>query len=160
MYYDVAVLTIDGRLPKPVDLASADELGQLEDGLPLACFGYTHDASKISRFDQFQPQLWRGKIYLITTPPALPGHPRLLHVRSDVAQFAYGSPLVNAQGKVVAMYVDRAGPLPGQEAPTGAAGLKDLHYATVLNPESIRRWTEYRDAKLWVPPPAGAANQP
>jgi hypothetical protein len=62
---------------------------------------------------------------------------------------------------VLAIYVDRSGPPPGnsgpssgKEQPSAPAGLKDLHYAMVLNPELIRRWTENRDQKLWVSPPA------
>ena len=99
IYYDLGLLSVRGKLPKAARLASAEQLAGVDEGAPVACFGFTHDGEKITRFDKFEPNLARGKVYLVTAAAELPGRPRLLHVTADIPKNAYGSPVVDAEGR-------------------------------------------------------------
>ena len=102
------LLTVRGKLPKAAPLASAAELAGVEEGIPVACFGFTHEGEKITRFDKFEPRFTQGKVYVITVSQDLPGRPRLLHVKAEIPKNAYGSPVVNAEGKLIGLYGEAA----------------------------------------------------
>jgi hypothetical protein len=154
IYFNMGLLVIQGKLPKAAPLASPEELAKLEEGFPVACFGFTHEGEKISRFDRFEPRLTQGKVYVISAPADLPVRSALLHVKAEIPKNAYGSPVVNAQGKVLGIYGEAAVPPTGKETAAGGTGLKNLHYVTVVNPEMLNLWLRDRDAKMW--PPAAA----
>jgi len=146
--FSVGLLTLRGKLSKAVALVSSEELARMEKGIPVACFGFTHEGEEITRFDNFEPRLTQGKVKVIATSQDLPGRPRLLHVQAEIPKFAYGSPLVNAEGKLLGIY-DEAAPPPGQKVNLDAPQLKNMHLFTPVDPEMINRWLQGRDTKLW-----------
>jgi hypothetical protein len=154
IYFNMGLLVVRGKLPKVAPLAAPEELAKLEEGSSVSCFGFTHEGEKITRFDRFEPRLTSGKVYVITPSPDLPARSILLHVKAEIPVHAYGSPVVNAQGKVVGIYGEVAAPPPGKGAASSGAGLKNMHYITVLNPDMLNLWLRNRDAKMW---PAAAA---
>jgi hypothetical protein len=89
----------------------------------------------------------------------LPGEPKLLHVQAGIPKNAYGSPVVNSDGKIIGLYADA---IPEEKS----QGLKSLHYVTMVNPELINIWLRDRDnASIWVPAspvptPSKAQKQP
>ncbi len=163
-YYDLALLEVRGTLAKLVPLASEKELGALEEGLPVACFGFSPKPDKITRFDRFEPQLTPAKIFLVKSPPphAADG-PRALDLTAVLPENAFGSPVVNDQGKVLAVCLEAAG---AKEAarPKGTvpispdenrdSPLKDLHPAVVVNLRLIGAWLEGHDTQAWISPSA------
>jgi hypothetical protein len=175
IYFDLALLTVEQKLPTFVPLASSEELKSLEKGLPLLCLGYAHDTKIISKYNM--PKLQSGKgnsIYLIANlPPSNPSAdepPRLLHMDGEiptqwvddpsakrkVAIRPYGSPVFNLQGKLVAVYGDTPPPPKGEESLL-------LHYAPVISPKLIDDWlrgeaNQTEDTETWtlpglLPPP-------
>jgi hypothetical protein len=145
IYFDLGLLTIQGKLPQIIPMASPEDSAGLEAGLPVFCFGYTHEGDKITRFDHLEPQLARGKIYVITASRELPGRPRLLHVKAEISRNAYGSPVVNAEGKLIGLYGEVAAP---------STGIKNIHYVTIVNPALIEEWLKNRNDTIWLPPAA------
>ena len=143
-FYDIGLLEVRGRLPKKLSLASGKELEELEDGLPLAGFGFSLKAAKITKFDRYEPGLTLTRVFLIKSPPphAADG-PKLLDVTGSFPENVLGSPLIDAQGKIVAIYSKVA---PSQDA----SGMKDLHFAVVASARSIGAWLQDRDAKTWT----------
>ena len=61
VYYNLGLLTVRARLPEVAVLASNEELAGLEEGVPVACFGFFHEGEKTTRFDKFEPRLARAK---------------------------------------------------------------------------------------------------
>jgi len=166
IYFDFALLTVKEKLPTFVPLASADDLKGLDNGAPLLCLGFSHDGKKISKHNL--PRLQAGKnnrIYTITAIPSpadLPsaGEPvRLLHMEGEIPHEsievpssdgkvtipAYGSPVFNEQGRLVAVYADTMEPGKEQQ-------LLLLHYAPVINPALINLWLQKEDTQTWVLP--------
>jgi len=133
IFVNLGLVTVEGKLPKMLSLASPDELSGLSVGLEVACFGFTfEEVDKI--LDTPEPRLTRGKVY----------DPSLFQLKAKIPPNAYGSAIVSAQGKIIGVY--------GNPAPEGTP-VKDLHYATVVNPGAINAWLERRDTEIWVDPP-------
>jgi hypothetical protein len=175
LYFDLALLTVEDKLPAFAPLASSDDLKALEDGLPLRCVGYAHDGKMINKDKLPKLQSGAGSIYLVTTiPPPGPAvvdrAPRLLHLDGEIpTQWvddpndataddttakrkvpfrAYGSPLFNRQGKLVAVFADTP--------PKGEKPML-LHLAPVIDPSLIERWTggqasHTEDIQSWTLP--------
>jgi hypothetical protein len=161
IYCDLGLLTVRAKLPKTVALASPQDMADLEEGLPVFCFGFTHEGEKTTRFDKFEPRLSQGKVYVITVSQNLPGKPRLLHVKAEIPKFAHGSPVVNAQGRLLGIYGESATPPAGADVPAGSPEVKNMHYVSVASPELIKLWLQDRSNKLWVPAAAApAASRP
>jgi hypothetical protein len=150
IYVNLGLLTVRKKLPNFAPLASPEELAKLKGGSSLFCFGFSHNGEMITEEDTFEPRLARLRVFLITRAD-LPGQPRLLHVRADLPQNLYGSPVINAEGKVVGLYAEAAG-LPGGAAAADAAELKDMHYITLINPAAIDQGLRDPGSKAWVPP--------
>lgn len=154
IYYDLALLTVEGKLPHVARVSSVTE-ARLEDGLHLTCCGFIHSGDKISRSDTLDPVLTEGKVFLITHKSDLPSDPRLLHVKAKFGNLdppnAFGTPIFDDRGKVVAIYGEKSSP------PKSTEGQVDLniHYAPVVSSELIDLWTAKRDEKIWIPPPLG-----
>jgi hypothetical protein len=149
LYYDLAVLKVEPQERSVVELAPAESL-LLKEGQPLGAVGYSHDGNKITEFDKFAPQLAKGRVFLVTVPPTnLPGSPRLLHFQGNVSNVAFGTPVVNQDGQLVAVYVASAPP-PAEGGAKAGPTLANLHYALIINPALIQRWTEQHDSTLWT----------
>ena len=145
VYFDIGLVTVSGPLPAAAALASAGELQELESGYPVACVGIPHDGEPINRFQGFSVQSAEGKVFVITSlPPS--GGPRLLHFKATVPANVFGSPVVNAQGEVVAIYSGSAA-----AADSGAESL-NLRYAVVIEPGLVDLWQKNQSDKIWVPP--------
>ena len=175
LYFDLALLTVEEKLPAFAPLASSEDLKALEDGLPLLCRGYAHDTKMMSKDKVPALQFGESSIYLITTippsdlPPGVNEPPRLLHMDGEiptqwvddpnaagddhaakrkVAVRPYGSPVFNRQGKLVAVY--------GDTPPKGEKPML-LHLAPVVSPKLIDRWlrgeaNQTEDIETWKLP--------
>jgi hypothetical protein len=141
---NLGVLATEEALPKRVQLASPDELRDLEEGLPVACFGFPHDGAKITRFDTFEPRLTPTEVYLTGGSPRLSGDFQLLELKGKIPENVYGSPILNRRGKVIAVY--------GKAAPDEGVAVKDLHYAAVLNTRLLQSWLDGTDIGAWITP--------
>jgi hypothetical protein len=148
IYCNLALLTVDGRLPKTAELASDEELSRLKEGHSVFCYGFTHEGDAITPEDKLEPVLTPGKVFIITAQRSLPGQPSVLHVRGDIPKFVYGSPVADENGKIVALYGEAASQ-PGGDAKASAPPLK-LHYATVVNPDVVDLWLKKADGKIWI----------
>jgi hypothetical protein len=153
IYFDVGLLTVEGGLTKTIPLASPGALAELEAGLPVFCLGYMHQGDKLTRFDHLEPQLAKGKIYIITAARELPGNPRLLHVKAEIPPNAYGSAVVNAEGQLVGLYGEVA-TSPGDSA----SAMKNLHYVTMVSPTLLDEWRKNHNEKIW--PAAATIEKP
>jgi hypothetical protein len=149
IYVNLGLLTVRGKLPKAAPLASLDELEKLKLGASVACFGFSPQADMITEGDTYEPRLTRGKV-LRTTASDLPGQPRLLHVHAEFPPNLYGSPVVNLEGKLVGLYAEKEAPPSGAAA--DAAGPKNMHYVTLINPPAIGQALRDPDNKAWVAP--------
>jgi hypothetical protein len=151
IYFNLALLTVDGDLLKVAPLASNEELKELKEETVVSCLGFTHEGEKTSAARQFEPQLFQGRIFMMTAQKDLPGQPRLLHIEAKIPQNFYGSPILSEKGRVVGVYGSAALPA-GQDASPVDAAMKDIHFASLVAPEAILLWTEKRDEKMWVSP--------
>lgn len=148
-YTNLGLVTVQGTLPKTVELAGPDELAQLAQGKTVQAYCYVHEGDLITPEDHLEPRGTPGKILFINAHPDLPGKPRVLGVKADLPEFPHGSPLVNAQGKVVAVYSDPVGEAAGG-AKVRTPGTENVHYATVVNPGVIDLWLRKSDSSVWI----------
>jgi hypothetical protein len=93
------------------------------------------EAEPLTRFDSVTPTYHSAKIYMVTRRGDTTSSPdvssRLLSLVGVLPKNAFGSPLVNEQGQVVAVYVEKAD-LSKEES---LASLVDrYHYALSLDP--------------------------
>ncbi|MBN2294853.1 MAG: hypothetical protein JXM70_20665 [Pirellulales bacterium] len=159
IYVDLAVLTT--RLPLSViaPMAKAPELAGLDTGNELACVGISHQsdaikADDIRSQDELAPKLVGCKLFLRTQfDPESTSSPRLLHLKpsssGNLPANLYGSPIVDRQGRIVAVYAETAAMGEGKQL--------RLHYATMIDPAIIERALADRepgekDTKYWVSP--------
>jgi hypothetical protein len=149
LYTNFGLVTVQGTLPKTAELAGPDELAQLAQGKAVHAYCYVHEGDLITPEDHFELKGTAGKILFINVHSDLPGKPRVLGVKADMPKFPLGAPLVNAQGKIVAIYSD-----PVAEAAAdpkgGSPGTENMHYATVVNPGVIDLWLKKSDSSIWV----------
>jgi hypothetical protein len=144
-YVDIGLVTVKEPLPSFAQLASAKELDEVEEGLPIACFGFTHEGHKLTRFDKLNTRLTSGKVFGIEIAQKLSGQPKRLHIQAEMPQNAYGNLVVNKAGKIIGVYGDA---IPESDS----HGLKNLHLATMVTPDIIDLWLRDRsNAKIWVP---------
>jgi hypothetical protein len=140
------LLTVAEDLPNVISLASPEEIAKLEEGQSVYCYGFTHQGKKITKFSTFPLQHIEATIFIITSHTNLPAHPRLLHIQENIFKNAFGSAIVNDQGKLVAVY--------GSEAmhPDPDPNALKIHYAPALNPELIKLGLDHQYSKIWVSP--------
>jgi hypothetical protein len=148
LYTNLGLVTVQGTLPKTVELAGPEDLAQLAPGKAVHAYGYVHEGDLITPEDHLEPRGTPGKILFINAHPELPGKPRVLGVKADLPKFPHGSPLVNAQGKVVAVYSDPAAEATGEAQ--GTPGVENVHYATVVNTGVIDLWLKKSDSSVWL----------
>jgi len=147
VYFDVGGLRTKDTLSERIELAGAKELARLGVGEPVACLGVAHDCDPIQgdepdRFKRFAPSAYPGKILVLTQLEPDPASPRLLHVKGAMPRNLFGSPVVDARGRVVGVYAEAAA-IPNE------AGL-ELHYAPVLEPQLVRAYLEGKSQDVWV----------
>jgi hypothetical protein len=150
IFTNLALLTVEGTLPKTAELAGPNELAQLAQGNALHVLGYTHEGDLVSPADHFEVGETPARILLTAAHPDLPLKPRRLGIKADVPpKSAYGSPIVNAQGKVVAIY---SNPFTesGADEKARSPGTQNMHYATVVNPDVINLGLNKSDSPVWV----------
>jgi hypothetical protein len=157
IYCDYALLTVAADLPKVLPLASPEEIAKLKDGLPVYCSGFTHEGEKVSEFSDFQPQLAGGKIFIITAQPNLPSRPRLLNMKGKFFKNALGAPIVNDQGKVVAVYGEAIQPEQDAAAQAGRNKM-EIHLAPVLNAEFMKLGLMQKYENVWIHPDVSGTN--
>jgi hypothetical protein len=146
---NLGLLETEEQLPKKVPLASHNDLQDLEEGEPVACFGFAHDGSKITRFDRFEPRSVAGEIYLIGSSPRLGKKFRLLELKAKIPENMVGSPILNRQGALIGVY--------GKVAPDEGVGVKDLQYAAIPDPQLLQSWLDGSNVDDWITPRAPEA---
>jgi hypothetical protein len=152
IFVNLGLVETEQELPKSVPLATPEELASLEDGLPVACIGYPHDGSKMTRFDSFELQAAVGEVYLMSSLTCQDKLVRLVELKGKIPDNVFGSPVLNQRGAIVAVY--------GESAAGDAASVPDLHYAPVLDLESLQAWLRGIDNGQWVTPPMAETNSP
>ena len=110
IYNDLgAVQLSDGKRSVAPCAAAATPL---EQGTPLRCVMPLFEAEPLTRFDSVTPTYHSAKIYMVTRRGDTTASPdlsaRLLSLVGALPKNAYGSPIVNEQGQVVAVYVEKA----------------------------------------------------
>jgi len=152
LYFDMGILMTDHPLGAPIALGSPTELGELDNGEPLVCLAIDHTGDPIDRFQVLAPQAYQGKIFAITSLPPQPGGPRLLHLRGTFSPKASGSPIVNRQGHLIAVYCEPAGN--ADKKPNDLV----VSYAKVIEPDSIALAAQRSDTTIWVRPVADSTS--
>ncbi len=153
LFFDSALLYVDEPLIGAIALASPDDLDKLERGQPLSCIGIDHDGDSLDRFHPLIPENFEREIF--SAPRALDpkqsGSPRLLRMKGTLGARVLGSPIVDEQGHLVALYCGAAEELKAK------SGL-ELSYAKVIDPEMIRSALERRDDPVWIEPVVSPTN--
>jgi len=150
IYWDLAVLTVDGKMADVAALAGAGDLAELEQGMPLGCLAIAHTAEPLTRFDTPMVELTRvklfGRIPLMTSDGVVqPGAPELLCLSGSLPDRLHGSPIVNEAGKIVGVYAEKA------YFPDGEAGQSpNLHYASETT--FVRAWLAGQGTEHWKAP--------
>jgi pSer/pThr/pTyr-binding forkhead associated (FHA) protein len=152
IYADLGLLTVKKPLPKLLELASRQELDDLDRGLPITCLGYLYENEPIGRFKTFLPEPRAGKIFIITSLSPSSGGPRLMHIRAELPGKMYGAPVMNEAGRILGVFAETASPPDGQRGTD-----LHLHYVPVADGEQIDRWIKNHDEQWWVPPRAAKA---
>jgi hypothetical protein len=147
VYFDIALVDVEQSLPAAAELAPAATLRQLDRGYPVVWAGIPHDGEPTNRFQTYSAESARGKVFVITSLPPSPGGPRVLHVKGAIPANVYGSPLIDADGRIVAVYSESAAA--GNDANAQAL---NLHYAVVVEPQLIDLVRKGQGETVWVPP--------
>ncbi len=147
-YCDLALLTVDGRLPVAAALAERADLAPpaLEEGVRLTLAGYAHDGQKLTTHDQLASQTFEGKVFVIRAlAPQKSDTSLCLDLVGPLPENAYGFGMFTREGKLLGVYNE---PLDATEA----HGMRNLHVVTAIHPEQIERGLRERDERLWVEP--------
>jgi len=144
LYFDMALLFAAESLGEAAELTPAASLDALETGVPLNLVAIEYGSDPIDRFQQFELRSFPCKVFAVTKLAPQPGAPRLLHLRGSLPERAAGSPLVDEQGRLVAIYCE--------PAPPSGDGKLSVHYAKVIEPQLLDLGVSGRDAKIWVSP--------
>jgi hypothetical protein len=152
IYFDLGLLTVEGKLPKTVPLATPEELADVDKGMPVAVIGIPHEGDAVSRFQPLVPELWPGKVFITTVLEQTASSPRLLHVMAPLPANLSGCPVVDRQGHVIGVYAVAAAPPEGVDA-------KGLNLQYVVDTRLVNLWLAGGNDPSWVPPdvPEGPA---
>lgn len=150
IYWELAILRLDGKRAAVASLAEPTELAEIEAGLPLAWVGIPHRDLPRTRFDRPRVEQALTEVYLQTKLPAgagapSGGAPALLHLTGTLPRNIYGSPLVNAAGHVVGVYAEKAEPM---QADAGSG--PELHYAPLVT--LARAYLAGQSLDNWIRP--------
>ena len=144
LHANLGLIETEVELPTVFPFATQDDLRNLEEGLPVGCCGFSYNLVRITRFDKFEPQWFRGEVFVTGSTNRLGEEYRLLEFLAKLPENTYGSPVVNQQGRLVGVY----GWAPNVEP----AGVKDLRYAAIPSPELFQSPLEKLDNALWIRP--------
>jgi len=150
IYFELAILLLDGKCQAVAALAEPNELAEIEAGLPLACAGISHRGLPRTSFDNPRVEQSMTRVYLREPLVGLEGVPSsgapvVLHLTGDFPKNIFGSPLVNAAGRIVGTYADKAD-LPEADV---RAGL-ELHYALLVT--LARAYLAGKNMDDWIHP--------
>jgi hypothetical protein len=142
IYFELGLVQTNSPLSPSVTFCDAADLRDLEQGYPAGCATIVHGAEPLNRFDQLPCRLDRAKVLAITTISTTPGGPRLLHLHGSIAEGAFGSPVINAEGRLIAVYVE---PAPPEQK------ISQTHYAVVFDsPLFMVRSDGAPSANIWT----------
>lgn len=147
-YYDLTLLSVAGRLPSAVPVATQQEFRWVEEGDDVILLGYPHNGNKITPNDRFSLQLVEARVFAVRArEPQIAGTSHCLDViaPASLLRNAYGFGVFRSDGKLVGVYNE-----PANE--NEARGVKNLHFITAVQPEWIERGLRERDGRLWVEP--------
>lgn len=153
VYFDVALGETDLDLPDVAHIAGAAELDALDSGQALSCIATAPEIRVLSRFESIEPEIYPVRILVVTALPPPPG-PRLLHLKGEFPRKPYGGIIVDADGKVCAIFADSA-----VSPPEARLDLK-LSYAPVIEPELLTPSALSGKSEIWVTPPPVAVSSP
>ncbi len=130
IYWDTAILLLDGQTKDVAILAGLQELLALEQGSEMGCLAITHSGEPLTRFDHQAVVLTLGKLANRSELPSPEGSdqslaPVLLHINASLPSNIYGSPVVNQSGHVVGVYAEKS-----YRPDAEADGSQEIHYAT------------------------------
>lgn len=148
VYWDLAVLLVDGELQNSATLAGPQDLSELEPGCELGCLAIAHEGEPLTRFDNPTVELTQGKLFqrtaLATSKDADgAGAPVLLHLKATLPDNIYGSPIVNQAGSIVGIYAEKA------QLPEADERLQ-IHYAPVVT--LAHAWLTGQGIEHWITP--------
>ena len=142
IYYDFGLMTVAEDLPKALELASAHDLDELDEGLKVYSCSFGRGRERITKHDPFQQQLVELKISAISQPPDSSASRGLMRMTGKLPNADIGTPVLNDRAKIVAIYGDATQP----------AGMEEIHLAPVLIPEIISAGLKQRDGNIWIAP--------
>jgi len=112
LYCDVGALRLTAGNPTAAPLVAAGAAAPLEQGAPLECVMPVFEPEPLTRFNDIAPKGHAAKIYVVTqsgdTSVSQEMRSRLLAVVGELPKNAFGSPLIDAQGRAAAVYVEKA----------------------------------------------------
>jgi len=151
-FFDLALITLSGRVAEVCQIASDEEIDALDARQPFGCLAISlpvDDPSDppepIGRFDVLVPELTKGKIQGLLQLSRDPSAPRMLLLPASMPTHIWGSPVLNASGNIVAVCTEAA-----QKTETGPVR---LNYAPLL--KGVSDWLKGKGQELWVAPPTG-----
>lgn len=151
-FFNLALLTVEPRVAKTFPLSQPDDLVKLDEGFRLSCVAYSYpQVKKLTRHDHITAEVYPAEIFLVKSLQPHGGlGPRSLDVTSALPPHSLGSPLLDPQGKLVAVYTETPGAEEAQAVP-------NLQFATVVNPQWIAAWLTDHDDKQWIVPQIASA---
>lgn len=149
VYFDVALGETVTELPVVAQLATPEDLDALESGVALGCIAAAPEIQVLGRFESIEPEIYPVRALVVTTLPPSPG-PRLLHLKGEFPRKPFGGVIVNADGKVCAVFADSA------PAPSDAKLDLKLSYAPVVEPALMVAGKTLGQSEIWVSPAQAA----
>jgi hypothetical protein len=149
-FFDLALLSTKGTASEVSELASDEELNALDARQPFGCLiislpigDKTDPTEPLDRFDGLVASITPGKIQGLLQLSRDPGAPRMLLLPASMPNHIWGSPVYNANGKLVAVCTEAA-----QKTDTGQVR---LNYAPLVT--GVVEWNRGRGQEYWVPVP-------
>lgn len=142
-YFDLAVLTVSGDLPVTAPLGKSEDMAGLTDGCPLTCLGYNFEkGQRITGFFKLADhrKAVPSELFKVLSSLNGPAEHKTFDLKSNIPENAFGSVLVNVQGRVVGIYTEPA---------SKDLGIENLHHATAISTTILQGVGERRE---WVPP--------
>jgi len=154
IFFDVGLVRIAPQEHEVTKFVTVEEWTELERGLPMKCLSAAYvPGEALTRFDD--PTAVSFPVRLLAVNPfpplegkELPGSPLLLQVTGTLPEGCLGSPIVNAQGHCMGVYVERA--VIPEEHPLATRYRNRLHY--VAPAHLVRAWLEGEGRQGWVVP--------
>ncbi len=142
LYFDLALLKVGADLPRICPLAEPEKLDRLSPTSSLRCMLLPSGTDWLIRLSAGQAELVPAEVRSVERLPlAQQASPRLLRLGFQSSLTAYGAPILNERGHLVAVY---SRPVPGQP---------QQHYAAwTLSQQRLNRL----DADFWVPAATGS----